>query len=492
MVNCKTYKSGFEFSRSQIDETVKNNGLLSMEIEFSRKCNFRCPYCYVNQDANGEQELSRAEIKDVVLQAGELGAKKIIVLGGEPMIYPYVMETVDFIRDEGMAVEIFTNGTNITPDTAGHLARRGVSVVLKMNTLDEKLQDVLSGVEGAHKVIHSAYKALRDAGYPSSDRLMGVSTIICRNNIEELPTLWQWLRDRGIEPYFEMITPQGSASENAWLSPSPGMVVGVFNELCRIDREKYGFEWECQPPLVGNKCLRHLFSCLVTANGDVMPCVGVTIPVGNIRRNKLADILRDSEVVQDLRRYRENIKGPCSECDRLEECYGCRGSAYQLTGDYLASDPLCWRISGRKDEIRKLPLPVDGIVPQKPPMRMVDTLVSVGEKQAVTELTIEADCPLLDNQGRLDETAYVEIIAQSAAAMNGFRLRKNGNGKHEGLLTGVKSLKIFEIARKGETLRVDVRKSAKFENFGIVTGSVFRRGDEIARGEIKIWSSEPI
>ena len=48
--------------------------------------------------------------------------------------------------------------------------------------------------------------------------------------------------------------------------------------------------------------------------------------------------------------YREMIKGECRDCDKAEECYGCRGAAYQLTGDYLASDPTCWR--NQKPETR--------------------------------------------------------------------------------------------------------------------------------------------
>ncbi len=45
----------------------------------------------------------------------------------------------------------------------------------------------------------------------------------------------------------------------------------------------------------------------------------------------------------NLKNYREMIKGPCRTCEKSSECYGCRGAAYQLTGDYLASDPTCWR-----------------------------------------------------------------------------------------------------------------------------------------------------
>ena len=121
-----------------------------------------------------------------------------------------------------------------------------------------------------------------------------------------------------------------------------------------------------------------------------MPCVGVTIPVGNIREEKLRDIIRDSEVIQDLRDYRHTIKGPCHTCEKADHCYGCRGAAYRLTGDYLASDPLCWKNLDRQGEIVCLPLAVADIIPQKPPMRVVDTLVKTG---APGPITIFASCP---------------------------------------------------------------------------------------------------
>ena len=117
----------------------------------------------------------------------------------------------------------------------------------------------------------------------------------------------------------------------------------LFERLAQIDREEFGRIWEPQPPLAGNRCMRHLVSCLVTATGEVMPCVGVTLSQGNIRERKLADILHESPVIRDLKNYRQSIKGPCRSCEKAAECYGCRGAAYQLTGDYLASDPTCWR-----------------------------------------------------------------------------------------------------------------------------------------------------
>jgi radical SAM protein with 4Fe4S-binding SPASM domain len=332
-----------EFTEEEIRAAAAADRLLSMEIEFSRACNFRCAYCYLADRTVGADELSRAAIKDVILQAKKIGARKIIILGGEPSIYPHLVEMLRYLGSLGLQIEMFTNGTGVTEELAGVLAEEKARVVVKMNSRDASIQDRLAGKKGAFAIIGQALEHLRQAGYPSEELFLAASTIICRQNLEELPVLWQWLRSQRIEPYFEILTPQANALENAWLNVDAGELRELFVRLSSMDLKYYGRIWEPQPPLVGNRCMRHQVSCVVTANGDVMPCVGVTIPLGNIRSQQLADILRHSEVIGNLKNYREMIKGPCRNCEKSSECYGCRGAAYQLTGDYLASDPTCWR-----------------------------------------------------------------------------------------------------------------------------------------------------
>jgi radical SAM protein with 4Fe4S-binding SPASM domain len=328
---------------AEISKAAKANRLLTMEIEFSLRCNFRCPYCYVPLPDFYKDELTPREIRDALVQARDLGAGKIVILGGEPTIYPKIDEMIGFIRSNGMDVEIFTNGSGITPEFAQFLFDHQVRVVMKMNTFNKTLQDKLAGRKGAFDIIQSTLANLKAAGYPSKNAFLAVSTVICRPNLSELPDFWKWLRDQGIEPYFEIITPQANALDNRWLFVEPPDLHRLFNELSDIDRRIYGIAWDPQPPLVGNRCLRHKFSCLVNSKGEVMPCVGLNLPIGNIRQTPLAQILEESQVLKDLNDHRSTIKGPCGACDKADYCYGCRGAAYQMTGDYLASDPLCWR-----------------------------------------------------------------------------------------------------------------------------------------------------
>lgn len=478
---------GEEFARADIEDAAANGRLLSMEIELGLQCNFRCQYCYVGEGTARPGQLTPDEIRRVVGEAKALGARKIILLGGEPMIYPGVMDILALIRTEGLSVELFTNGTGITAETARRLHDLGVQVVLKMNSFKEAVQDELAGVKGAYQIIQAAFRNLTDAGFPAEGHPLAVSSIICRQNLAEIVPMWQWLRDRQITPYFEIMTPQGNAVDNLHLDVELPVLQSLFMELAELDHARYGLKWEPQPPLVGDRCLRHQFSCLVNAVGDVMPCVGVTIAVGNVRERPLADILRDSEVIGDLRHYQKTIHGPCAACEKAATCYGCRGAAYQSTGDYLASDPLCWRNAGRDREIVTLPVAVGTMIPQKPPMRVVDRLVSVGERVAVVEVTVRPDNPFVEEDGTLEPSGYVELMAQAAATMNGFRTAFRAGSHPEGYLLGARQVETLDSARVGDTLSIRVFKATRCGDFGVIEGQVSRNGTVVARGEIKVW-----
>ena len=171
MSSCQERIYGSEFTQAEIAEAVRDGRLLSMEIEFNQSCNFRCIYCYASQNDVRREELSREEFIDVIQQAKDLGARKIIILGGEPMLYPHIIDMIRHIRGLEMEVELFTNGANITLEIAQTLVENRVRVVLKMNSFDESLQDTLSGQKGAHSQIQEAFNNLKLAASEQAPRI---------------------------------------------------------------------------------------------------------------------------------------------------------------------------------------------------------------------------------------------------------------------------------------------------------------------------------
>jgi radical SAM protein with 4Fe4S-binding SPASM domain len=335
--------SALGFGDREVEECLRQGGLLSLELEFTRRCNLRCVYCYSSAGEPEPDELRPEEIRSVIAQARDLGARKIILIGGgEPLVYEGLDEVVEYIAGLGMSQILFTNGTLMTGARARFLKRHGVPVIVKMNSLRPEVQDELAGSAGAFDRMQAGLACLLEAGYPAEGAMLGVQTVICRQNLAELPEMWQWARGQGFEPYFEILTNQGRAKEHRGLAAPLSEIKALFERLGAIDREALGSSWSCRPTIAAFSCRRHLYSCLVTSRGFVQPCVGVDIPVGNIREKALAAILRESPVIDDLRHIYERIEGACRRCDHRYDCYGCRGNAYQTTGNYLAPDPACW------------------------------------------------------------------------------------------------------------------------------------------------------
>ena len=470
----------FDFSVEESFEAAAGGKLLSAEIEFNRSCNYRCPYCYAAgkyENSALEPELAEQVIRDVA----DLGARKIVVLGGEPLLCKKLYEYIELAESLGMASEVFTNAALIDAEKAKFFHDHGCRVVVKLNSLRPEVQSKLTGVPHALDNALRAIDVLQAAGM--DEQRLAASSVICSENESEVAGLWKYLRERHIKPYLEIMTPQGRLLEHRELEVHPRRLKEIFDEIAAYDRS-LGIEWEPQPPLVGAKCLRHQYSCVIGAGGEVTPCVGLTVSLGNVHEQRLPDILRGSNVMRRLKSFRSTIKGPCRTCDKAASCYGCRGAAYQLTGDYLGSDPLCWR---NCDELLDKPplLPCDArqFLPHRPPMTMVERLLEVGE-WSVVETVIAPDNRFL-RDGILDDEAIPEIVAQCGAAVTGF---EQADRNLKGMLTGIRNVIIRGSIRSGDRIHIRVREIDELDEYHIMYFKLIRcsDGEVCAEGEMSV------
>ena len=470
----------FDFTEDEI-RGVPPGRLLTMEIEFTLACNYRCPYCYATENDPPKDELSEEENRSALKQAQELGARKIIILGGEPLIYPKLTEMIDYINELDMAVEIFTNGELLTEELASFFKSRNCRMVVKFNSFKEEIHDKMTGRKGSLAIAMRTLERLQNAGYRDMPDMLCASTVLSTENLEEAPELWRFLRSKGISPYFECITPQGRMRENPGLLPDSDDVKRIFDELARIDSE-YGYEWTPQPPLAGDCCFRHTYSCVVHSNGDVTPCVGLDLVIGSIRTSPIEEIIRNSRTIQRLKNYRQYIKSPCKECEKIDHCYGCRGTAWQLTGDYLAADPTCWRNKGKK--ITALPADVSPYLPHRPPIVMVSKILSLSDTGGRILAEMSENTPFMRADKILDPASIPEIAAQSVAAVNGFLTPDN---IPPGILAEASHLKLFAPIRSGEQIITEFHADSDFPPWHIVSFRIISSsGERKAEGVLKL------
>jgi len=130
------------------------------------------------------------------------------------------------------------------------------------------------------------------------------------------------------------------------------------------------------------------------------------------------------------------------------------------------------------------------LIPHRAPMRLVDTLLSVHEGGGATESVLPRTSMMADGDGRLDDVAFMEMIAQSYAAMKGYMDLVEGKSAGEGFLVGVRRLEITGRAYAGDRLLTSIRTGTTFGGFAVVEGSVTRGDETVASGIIKLWLAE--
>jgi hypothetical protein len=83
-------------------------------------------------------------------------------------------------------------------------------------------------------------------------------------------------------------------------------------------------------------------------DGNLSICSGVPKSVGNIKDKNIKDKLRNSILLNRVRKSYGNLKGFCGRCEystHLQACYGCRGNGYSYrssTQGIFGEDLMCF------------------------------------------------------------------------------------------------------------------------------------------------------
>jgi len=336
--------------------------LLYFNLEFTNTCNLACRGCFAGfGDVTNVFDLEHPEpgyrhtkevqgplileeLLDIIDQGAALGAKTVdLIGGGEPLMSDLFFPLAEHAVALGLAVEVFTNGTLVSPDYARRMAELKVLPFVKLYSARSNVHDEMVGADGAwHRAVEGIENLLR-AGYGGGDGLpIALETIIVRRNQEDMPTLWRWARENGMIPYFErFVGCHYDGDPGALLTPAE--LKALWEELWLLDRGEYGYSWPLLPLRVGYTCPTNFYSLYVNYEGDVRPCSGLFEPLGNVRETPIGEILRTAPAVRELREFERADDSWCAKCFYLESnrCPGCRGMA-QVAGGYMADDPLCF------------------------------------------------------------------------------------------------------------------------------------------------------
>jgi len=131
------------------------------------------------------------------------------------------------------------------------------------------------------------------------------------------------------------------------------------------------------------------------------------------------------------------------------------------------------------------------LIPQRPPMTMIDKLVYADERSAIGRLFVR-ESNLFCEKGHLCEAGLIEFIAQTAAAYTGYRNKTNRGAVSEGYIGAVKNLVITAMPPVNAEIQCEIVVENEIVGFTIIIGKVYYANQLIAECEMRILGANTL
>lgn len=340
-----------------------------VSYSITTKCNLKCKHCYSDSVEAAPDELSTAEALRLMDDLSGWGIRLLVIDGGEPLCRPDLLDIVKYASAKGIRTTIGSNGTLINESMAKKMLDAGVrAVAISIDAADAKTHDSFRGMDGAFEQTMLGVEACKSAGLPFQ-----LNMVIRKETLAQLDGMLRLAVESGANAaeLFDLVAAGRAKRESG-------------AQLLSLDERRKAMEWlaqaqedcpivirvpacpmypillqqkQIQPkrfpatmlqriPYYGRGCAAGMPMgyVMVKCNGEVNPCMLLQINLGNVRERSIISIWDNSPALAELRQ-RELLKGNCGDCSYRITCSGCRGRAYEDTGDMMSADPGCWLVT---------------------------------------------------------------------------------------------------------------------------------------------------
>ncbi|MFC1515095.1 radical SAM/SPASM domain-containing protein [Candidatus Omnitrophota bacterium] len=163
-------------------------------ILITDNCMLRCKMCQMWESKRNPGELTAAEWKTTFSTLkGILDPQaEICFTGGEPLLRKDILELIRFVSDSGLRTGLNTNAYCLDEETAKSIAASGLwSITISLESLDEERHDFIRGRQGSQRRVMDAIESL---SRHCNGLYIGISTVICDTNIDDIIELAQWVQ----------------------------------------------------------------------------------------------------------------------------------------------------------------------------------------------------------------------------------------------------------------------------------------------------------
>jgi radical SAM protein len=356
--------------------------------ETTRACDLACVHCRAQANPRRSAgELTFEEAQTLVQCIKAFGAPYplFILTGGDPAKRSDIFDIIAYARAEGLRVAMTPSATPlITRDAVRRFADAGlVRLALSLDGKDPLTHDRFRGVAGSFNRTLAILDWCRELGLETQvhttvtrhvlDDLPAIAEMIARRGIKlwalflliavgraarpevrrlnlnarQFESLFHWLYDLEKSASFDVTPREGYHYRRVLLQRRAAEAgITVENLLCEVEKN-HSTPADVRSSAKATRILRAPLGVndgkgilFISHQGDVQPSGFPNLVGGNIRRESLAGVYRNSPVFLRLRDS-SLIEGKCGVCEFKNICGGSRSRAYAITGNAMHSDPFC-------------------------------------------------------------------------------------------------------------------------------------------------------
>ncbi len=309
-----------------------------VHIKLTDECNLSCKYCYAESGAVAYKSfLSLDELKKIADDVKKIVNHADFTLsGGEPFLYPHLMEYMEYLKSLENNIFLLTNGMYITKANVSKIAKLCSLIKISIDGSSEEINSITRGkssFEGAYR----GYKMLLDEGAN-----VYITMTVTKANINDIPNMVKLFGNRlTLQPFFK--AGRGTDNDNLQITG-----LEYYQAMASIDGFKpIGRIGELLEVLRGRgvtKCAMADGEISISENGDVFPCQMLAeeeFRGGNIKTDRIEDIL-NSVVFKEVASFSSLTNEDCSVCPIKLLCGGaCRARSYLETGSLFQNSEFC-------------------------------------------------------------------------------------------------------------------------------------------------------
>jgi len=288
-------------------------GPLSLAIESTAKCNLFCPMCPRETFYFPPKDMDLAVFRKVIDESKDFLEFAVPYGAGEPLLNPEIYDMLAYCKSVGLPTGISTNATVLTEAASRRLIESGLDyIIFAFDGATRETYELYRKGADFDKVRSNILTFLRVKKEMKSRIFCIVQVVRLKENQHEIPDLIRMWRIDGVDE------------------------VRVKKDEVHIEGSAIPGDAGSRPPLRHPCYLLWRGPMYVHYDGTIFPCCYIypEEPLGNIRKNSLAEIWNSDKMVRLREAHVRGELGPYRVC---RNCPAARPKLLLTVGSFLVN-----------------------------------------------------------------------------------------------------------------------------------------------------------